>query len=87
MGDRIATFLRNQTGARSLTPRDGMTTDAILSRAEAAVRRADLDAALTELDDLPPAPAAAMADWRAQLETRQAALAALADLAARLGQD
>jgi hypothetical protein len=87
VGDRVATFLRNQTGARSLAPRDGMTTDAILSRAEAAVRGADLDAALTELDALPPAPAAAMAGWRTQVETRQAALAALADLSARLGQD
>jgi hypothetical protein len=86
-GDRFVTFLRTQTGARSLAPRDGTDTDAILSRAEAAVRGGEISAALAELDTLPPGPAAAVADWRAAAETRLAALAALADLSARLGQN
>lgn len=87
IGDRIGTFFRTQTGARSLAPREGASTDAILSRAEVAVRQGNLAGALDELASLPPEPAAAMANWRAQVETRQAALAALADLSARLGQD
>lgn len=83
-GDRVLNFLRSQTGARSLTPREGNDTDAILSRAEAHVRAADLPAALTELDTLPDGPAAAMADWRAQVETRLNALAALAEVQSRM---
>lgn len=84
--DRVLNFLRAQTGARSLAPRAGDDTDAILSRAEAAVRRGDLPAALGELDALPAGPAAAMAAWRNRAETRLAALAALNAAAARLGQ-
>jgi len=83
-GDRVMNFLRTQTGARSLAPREGGDTDAILSRAEAHVRAADLPAALSELDALPDGPAAAMADWRAQAESRVNALAALAEVHARL---
>ena len=83
-GDRVLNFLRSQTGARSLAPREGNDTDAILSRAEAHVRAADLSAALTELDALPEGPAAAMAGWRAQAETRLNALAALAEVQSQL---
>jgi hypothetical protein len=86
-GARLIDFLRSQTGARSLAPRAGADTDAILSRAEAAVRQGDLAAALAELAALPPGPAAAAARWRAQAEARLAALAALADLRARLGEE
>ena len=80
LGDRMLGFLRAQTGARSLTPRDGADTDSILSRAEAALRQGDLPGTLGELDGLTGDPAAAMAEWRAQAETRLAALAALSDL-------
>lgn len=81
---RVTAFLRAQTGARSLTPREGGDTDAVLSRSEAALRAGDLTAALAELDMLAPAPAAAMADWRARAGARADAVAALADLAAAL---
>ena len=80
LGDRMLGFLRAQTGARSLTPRAGADTDSILSRAEAALRQGDLPGTITELDALTGDPAAAMAAWRAQAETRLAALAALSDL-------
>ncbi len=40
--ERVGTFLRNQTGARSLTPREGTDPDAVLSRAEAALVAGDL---------------------------------------------
>lgn len=82
--DRALAFLRTQTGARSLTPREGDDPDAVLSRAEAALRGGDLPAALAELDALPDAGQAELSGWRAQAETRAAALDALADLAQAL---
>lgn len=85
-GERLLNFLRSQTGARSLAPREGDDADAVLSRAESAVRRGDLGAALAELDALPPPAAAAMAGWIARARSRLEALAALDDLATRLGQ-
>ncbi len=77
-------FLRTQLGARSLEPREGDDPDAVLSRAEAAVKAGHLDAALAEIAALPPAGQQAMADWVALAETRRAALAATADLSAQL---
>lgn len=89
MGDswteRATSFFRSQTGARSLTPREGSDPDAILSRAEAALQIGDLAAALAEISALPEAAQAPMADWRAKAEIRQAALAALAELAGKIG--
>jgi hypothetical protein len=84
--DRIATFLQTQTGARSLTPRDGSDPDAVLSRAEAAVAKADLATALTEIAALPDAAKAALADWQAQATRRLQAGQAIADLGKALGQ-
>jgi hypothetical protein len=85
--DRLIGFLRAQTGARSLAPREGQDTDAILSRAEAAVRGGDLTAALSEIGALPPGPAAALADWRLRAAARHAALVALSELQARSGEE
>lgn len=82
--DRLGAFLRRQTGMRSLTPREGDDPDAILSRAEAALRRGDLAATLAELDTAPPEAAPALSEWRALAETRAEAAAALADLAASI---
>jgi len=82
--DRALAFLRAQTGARSLTPREGDDADAILSRAEAALRSGDLSTALSEVANLPEAGAAAMSDWTAAAEARQAALTALTELRAQI---
>ena len=41
-GDQLANFLDVQTGARSLEPREGDDPDAVLSRAEAAVKAGDV---------------------------------------------
>lgn len=79
--DRVTNFLRSQTGARSLSPREGNDPDAILSRAEAALTGGDLTAALAEIATLPDAAKAAMADWTAEAETRQQAVQALSALA------
>jgi hypothetical protein len=83
--ERVGTFLRNQTGARSLTPREGTDPDAILSRAEAALAAADLGSALQEIATLPPDAQSAMADWTSLAERRRAASAAIDALAAETG--
>jgi hypothetical protein len=84
--ERVTVFLRNQTGARSLTPREGADPDAILSRAEAALRDGDLAGALAELGALPETGQAQMAPWIAQVQIRIDGLAAVAALATALGE-
>lgn len=84
LADRLGSFLKAQTGLRSTAPREGDDPDAVLSRAEAALRAGDLPATLAELDKLPPEAAPALAEWRALADTRAAAAAALAALAADL---
>ena len=78
---RLTGFLRRQTNARSLAPQEGGSADAILSRAEAALDEGDLDAALTELDALPPDAASAMSSWLDEARARAAAVAAAEELA------
>jgi hypothetical protein len=82
--DRVGAFLLGQIGGRSVEPREGDDPDAVLSRAEAAVASGDLEGALTELSALPEGAQAMMADWIALVETRAAADAAMAELAATL---
>ena len=82
--DRLGVFLRSQTGARSLVPREGSDPDAILSRAEAALRAGDLPTTLTEIATLSEAGQAALATWTAAAQARAAAMAALVTLAAAL---
>ncbi len=84
--DRVGSFLRNQTGARSLTPREGTDPDAVLSRAEAALTAGDLPAAMTEIAALPPESLTAMQLWTTQAQQRLDAQAAVADLTKTLGQ-
>ena len=84
--ERAASFLRSQTGARSLEPREGSDPDAVLSRAEAAVNTGELTTALTELQALPPEAVAALAPWQEMAETRLAAEHAIAALAATFGE-
>lgn len=84
---RLGAFLRNQTGMRSLTPREGDDPDAILSRAEAALADGDLAGTFTELDGLPPPAATALTPWRQRAEARVAALRALAALAPATEQE
>lgn len=72
----ILTFLQNQLGVRSVSPREGDSADAVLSRAEAAVKSGDIEAALTELTALPEAGVSAMAGWSEQAHERISALAA-----------
>jgi hypothetical protein len=78
--ERAASFLRSQTGARSLTPREGTDPDAVLSRAEAGVAEGRVADALVETKGLPVEGQAALADWVAQANTYLAAQQAVADL-------
>jgi hypothetical protein len=84
--DRVGSYLRAQTGARSLTPQDGSDPDAILSRANAAVATGDIQAALTEIATLPEDAQAALAAWVAQAKLRFDAQAATVELATALSE-
>ena len=77
---RLGAFLKRQLNARSLTPQTGTSTDAILSRAEAALTSGDLSTVLAEIADLTPAPAAQMAAWKALVEQKLARQNALLSL-------
>jgi hypothetical protein len=78
--DKLTFFLKDQLGARSLTPREGDDPDAVLSRAEAATKAGDIDAALTTIDALPDAGKAALENWAGVAATRRDALAAFDSL-------
>ena len=82
--DRLATFLMNQTGARSTIAREGDDADAILSRMGAAIAAGDLAAARTLLDSLPPPAQPALAPWAKEADTLLAAQSALARLISAL---
>ena len=77
---RIADFLRSQTGARALTPREGADPDAVLSRIDAALNGADMQAVVAELAVLPAAAQSTMQVWIDQAKLRANALAAFAKL-------
>ncbi len=74
--DRVSAFLRLQLGTRSLTPKEGADPDAILSRAEAALKAGQIEAALTELSAMPEAAQPALTNWIASATARKNALAA-----------
>ena len=78
--DRVASFLRRHTNARSLAPREGDDPDAVLSRAEAALSAGDVDAALAELDALPEDASAALQSWINDARARAAAVAAMNEM-------
>ena len=80
----FGSFLRNQLNVRSVAPREGTSADAILSRAEDALRSGRLNDALAEIATLPPSARAAMSDWTTQAEARAAAVDAADQLDASL---
>ena len=86
-GDQLRAFLRDQLGTRSLTPRDGDDPDAILSRAEAAVKSGELDAALGEIDNLPDSGKAVLEEWTVKAVARKDALSAFETLESALNEN
>lgn len=83
-GNMLTNFLKAQTGARSVAPREGDDPDAVLSRANAKVEAGDISAALDEMEALPDAAkeAPAMAEWLTGASAYREAQAALSDLSA-----
>ena len=81
---RSRAFLESQVAGRSLTPQSGATPDAVLSRAEDALRRDDVGAALTEVEQLPSEALAAMQGWIAAAKQRADAEAGLAELSSSI---
>jgi hypothetical protein len=83
----ITGFFKRQLNVRSVTPREGSDPDAILSRAQAAVRVGDLTTALTEMEALPEAARTAMSDWLEAATARKAAQDAARELADSLNSN
>ena len=81
---RTRAFFGAQVASRSLTPQQGSSPDAVLSRAEDRLRQGDLDAALAEVGALPSEAQAAMASWLAAARLRAAAADGLAALESAL---
>ncbi|GAA5074749.1 hypothetical protein N0B44_26965 [Roseibacterium beibuensis] len=79
--ERVTAFLQGQVGGRSIEPREGNDPDAVLSRAQAAVDRAEFGTALEEIAALPEGAQAEMSGWVAEAETRAAVDAALVTVA------
>lgn len=79
--ERVFLFLKDQLGARSLTPQEGGDPDAVLSRVEASMRSGDIAGALDTISALPEAGQAALQGWADMATTRKDALAAFDSLA------
>jgi hypothetical protein len=77
-------FLQRQLGARSVEPRAGSDTDAILSRVEAAARAGRIGDALAEAETLPASARDALSTWIEQAQSRHDAVSAANALAERL---
>ena len=86
-GGGFASFLRNQFDVRSVTPQDGDTADAILSRAEEGLRQNRLVDAMAEIATLSEVVRAEMSGWIGAAEARIAALAAAEQLSQSLTQN
>ncbi|WP_435140188.1 COG4223 family protein [Pseudopelagicola sp. nBUS_19] len=81
---KLGSFLKTYLAARSVEPKVGLDTDAVLSRAEASLREGRLEDALTELDALAEGPQAVLSEWRALAETRLTVIQATGELAQNL---
>ncbi len=76
----IGGFLRSQFDVRSTAPQEGEGPDAVLSRAEAAIKEGRVVEALAELEALPEVARAEMTDWTARATQRADVLDAIATL-------
>jgi hypothetical protein len=83
---KLTAFLRTRLGARSLQPRQGDDADAVLSRAQAALRNGDIGGALAELQALPPEGLAKMRSWMDLANSRIDAMAEIATLRANVNE-
>jgi hypothetical protein len=79
---RTRAFFKAQLATRSLSPQEGNSANAVLSRMESSLNNGELDAALQEADQLPSEAAEAMSGWLSEARMRLAADAGLAELEA-----
>jgi len=86
-GGGLGGFLQRRLGARSVTPQEGSGSNAILSRAEAHIKAADLSSALQELEALPDSAKSAMADWLVAAQARASVLSAIDDVSTGFGSN
>lgn len=86
-GARVTAFLRDRLGARSVAPREGDDPDAVLSRAEAALRAGELGRALEEVAALPETAQSDMAEWTSAARLRHEAKTAADSLAQTLNEE
>ncbi len=84
---RFAGFLQRQLGARSLEPQEGDSPDAILSRAEAALKINQIALALQEISALPDTGRAAMIAWNSQAQLRLDVMAAITVLTTQVNEE
>ncbi len=85
-GGAVGGFFSNLLNIRSVEPREGDDVDAVLSRAEAAVREGRLSDALAEVETLPELARAELSDWISAAQTRADAVSAANDLSVLLNQ-
>jgi hypothetical protein len=83
----VGAFLRNQLNVRSVTPQEGDSADAVLSRAEAALRAGRLNETLAETASLPEVARGALSEWLTRAEIRSNALAAAEELSQSLNDN
>ena len=70
----LGSFFKAQVATRSLTPQEGTSADAVLSRMEAALKQGDLPLVLAESNGLSEAAMAEVANWLADVSARADAL-------------
>ena len=80
----VWSFVKAQLGFRSLTPQEGVSADAVLSRAQAAVSDGDIGAALIEIKTLTDVGQSALKDWSLAAESRIRVLEELAKISDNL---
>lgn len=83
----FGSFLREQLNVRSVAPRDGDDADAILSRAEAALKEGQLETAIAEVSSLPDVAAGPLSGWVQQAQARADALVAANDISTSLNDN
>lgn len=80
---KLGAFLKSQVATRSLGPVEGDSTDAILSRMDAALQNGELSSVIAEAEGLSETARSTLADWLTSVETRKAVLDTLAALASQ----
>lgn len=79
---KVTAFFQSQVATRSLAPSEGDSTDAVLSRMEAALEQDNLEQLLVEAEALTGAAQSVLTDWLSSVTARKSVLTAVASLGA-----